>query len=259
MLNEKTILRLVLTATLGTGLVSAAANAAEADGWTGFYAGASAGPQFDVSKWKATSVGPNDTYGVDPTTAEQTLDAAHFRLGGFVGWSMLAAPGILAGVEGDIYGLTGPSAVTKPGLPGASYFGAAPADTISEGQRYDASLRGRVGTWVDPDLLLYGTAGVAFRDLFLKGNCPGNGAASWCGVPEAATLSRTLTGWTVGAGGESRINDRWSVRLEYRYAGYGSTNVSMFGANNQGADAIGGKVDLNTHIVTLGVAYHFGM
>jgi outer membrane immunogenic protein len=252
MLQKKIVSHLVLTAILAL----TAGMAAKAEDWTGFYAGVSAGPQFDQSKFKTSSVGPNNVFGISGN-AEQKFNDGDGRIGAFAGWQMTVAPAVIAGVEGDITALVD-SSNDKPGLPGISYNGATPSDTIGEKQNYDASLRGRLGTMIEPDTLVYGTAGGALRSLDVRGYCPGTGVTSWCGVSEGEIQTKTLIGWTAGIGAETKLMDKWAVRLEYRYADYGNKTLTLFSSANQGTDQVGGKVNLNSQIITLGIVYHFG-
>jgi outer membrane immunogenic protein len=251
MTDKKTISALVLVALTAMG-----SSATRADDWTGFYAGVSTGPQFDQSKFKSTAVGPNDVYGISGN-AEQKFNDGNGRVGAFAGWQMAVQPRLLAGVEADISGLVD-SEDDQPGLPGVSYNGATPSDYIGEKQNYDASFRGRIGTMVEPNTLVYGTAGGALRNLDIKGYCPGTGVTSWCGVSEGDSQSKTYIGWTAGVGAETKLMDQWAVRLEYRYADYGNKSFTLFSSANQGADQIGGKVNLNTQIITVGIVYHLG-
>ena len=260
MRHRKTTLTLLLAA------LPLAAAGARADGgaesWTGPYAGIAAGPQFDQSTWTATSVGPGNVYGIDPSDSRQRFNDGHGRAGGFVGWSIQPlpdqAPDLLAGIEADIFGIIG-GQTSRPGLPGVAYNGLTPTDTLSQTQSYDASVRARAGSRVTPEVLLYGTAGVAFRDLDIKGNCPASGPSPCCGVSESESQSKTLVGWTAGIGAETVLTGRFTIRAEYRYADYGTITATLFAAANQGADQFSGKTDLSSHIITLGIAYHFGM
>jgi outer membrane immunogenic protein len=250
MLQKRIASRLVLIAAIGL-----AGAAARADDWSGFYVGVAGGAQFDHSKWNATGVGPANVFGVNPATASVQMGESHGRLGGYAGWMTPIATHCEGGLEADIFGAT-TATTRKGGLPGVNYNGAPTFDTVSESQHYDASVRARGGYRVEPGTLVYGSVGVAFREIDLKGNCPGGGG-SWCGVPESQSNSKTLTGWTIGAGVETQLMPQWTVRLDYRYAGFGNTGFTLFGANNQGADQVGAKVDLTSQVVTVGITYHF--
>ena len=53
--------------------------------------------------------------------------------------------------------------------------------------------------------------------------------------PLSITNTTTRTGYTVGAGGESRLWSNWFVRGEYRFADYGTASyVNTVGASPGG-------------------------
>ena len=43
----------------------------------------------------------------------------------------------------------------------------------------------------------------------------------------AGSNSTTRAGWTVGGGAEGRINNEWSVKVEYLYADYGNFDTTL--------------------------------
>ncbi|WP_204277241.1 outer membrane protein, partial [Klebsiella aerogenes] len=67
---------------------------------------------------------------------------------------------------------------------------------------WDASLRGRLGVVVAPNLMAYGTAGMAFQRATAKASC-GSGYA--CTTPLYESFAETQAGWTVGAGLEAAL------------------------------------------------------
>lgn len=243
-------------ASFGAALCVAGA-ASAADIWSGPYAGLSLGAGITSQTWQASSVGLNNSAGVDPSTGSTSLNQSYARFGGHAGYNFPINNVLVGGVEGDILANTG-GKTTKTGIPGVSYFGASAADSISSEVQLDASLRGRLGVKMTPATLIYGTAGLAIQQAKFSGNCPGNSAASWCGVPESGSQTKTLFGYTIGLGAEYAVSDSVSVRLDYRFADFGTTNVNLFGGNNFGADGVASKVNLTTNLITLGVTFHFG-
>src|SRR5271169_4255848 len=67
-----------------------------------------------------------------------------------------------------------------------------------------ATVRGRVGVALD-QVLLYGTGGLALADAKIGASALGVGISD----------SKTLTGWTLGAGVEWMFMPRWSLKAEY--------------------------------------------
>lgn len=76
---------------------------------------------------------------------------------------------------------------------------------------------GRLGTLIKPRILLYGVAG------YTQANLDG---AIW--IKDGPTLYQDdhLDGWFVGGGTEIKVHHRIALKLEYRYADYGSSHAS---------------------------------
>ena len=107
---------------------------------------------------------------------------------------------------------------------------------VDVGSDYLASLRGRVGYAFDR-ALIFATGGVAFTDASAESDDFGGFNLD---------ADDSLTGWTIGAGGEYAFTDNWIGRVEYRY--YDFSNGSL--------DDLG-DVDLGTNTLTVGVGYKF--
>ena len=104
--------------------------------------------------------------------------------------------------------------------------------------RWSGAVRARVGYAIDR-FLPYIAGGVAFGDVKNSGSIRDIGFSE----------SKTLTGWTAGAGIDYAATDNLIVRLEYRYTDYGDKDIDFGGLNvNQ---------DFKTNEVRLGVAYKF--
>lgn len=104
-----------------------------------------------------------------------------------------------------------------------------------------ATVRGRAGVAFG-QVLLYGTAGLALADAKLS--------ASALGV--SISDSKTLTGWTAGAGVEWMFMPRWSVKAEYLYRSFGGQ--TFFAAQFPPGIPTG---TLNVNSGQVGVNYHF--
>lgn len=104
-----------------------------------------------------------------------------------------------------------------------------------------ATVRGRVGVAFD-QVLLYGTAGLALADASLS--------ASAFGVSIAD--SRTMTGWTAGAGVEWMFLPHWSLKAEYLYRSFGGQ--TFFAAQFPPGIPTG---TLNLSSAQVGVNFHF--
>jgi outer membrane immunogenic protein len=105
-----------------------------------------------------------------------------------------------------------------------------------------------------PDLLLYGTGGVAFQNLSATMAC--NGATSpACNFSAIETKNAVLSGYTVGGGVEWKVMRNWLFRGEYRYSNFG-TYKPVFFANSGILEAFA-NVKVSSSIATFGVAYLF--
>jgi len=97
---------------------------------------------------------------------------------------------------------------------------------------WQGSVRARFGYAWDR-FLLYGTGGAAFADAKVAGGD-----------------SKTLAGWTLGAGAEYAFTDSWSGRLEYRYTDFQSATFATPLAGTF-------KDRFNESQVLLGISYKF--
>jgi outer membrane immunogenic protein len=116
------------------------------------------------------------------------------------------------------------------------------------------SARLRLGYAFD-HLLVYGTAGLAVGEFSFKSICDWCGLFSESGATESGSMHQTRVGWTAGAGLQYALNDRLSVRTEYRYTDFGSQteDVSEFWD-----DPYRDTFSLTSHSVRLGVSYALG-
>lgn len=113
-------------------------------------------------------------------------------------------------------------------------------ETFHIKQNWEGSIVGRIGVPVD-NLLLYGLGGASFTHI--TGNYSNLGVS-------APTASDTVAGFTLGVGAEYKFTPSIGGRLEYRYANYGTANVtcSICGPTS---------VDLITNTITVGAVFHF--
>jgi outer membrane immunogenic protein len=215
------------------------------DNWTGFYAGVNGG-----YGWGRTS---NTAAPLDPTTAiflnpnlgffspDQFANSFHQRggvVGGQVGYSRHFSARWVAGLETDIqwanvnddisYGLAFP-----PPNQGVDFI-------VSGARKLEwfGTVRGRIGYLATPDLLLYGTAGLAYGkttasgSVQLTGNTVQLGFFSMdCFNPGppclAGSASRISAGWTAGFGFEYRVFGNLTAKLEYLHVDLGGQSVTL--------------------------------
>jgi outer membrane immunogenic protein len=88
------------------------------------------------------------------------------------------------------------------------------------------TVRPRLGMSIDRTLL-YVTGGLAVARASLNQTVVFAPASVQSGFDSVA-LSNTKVGWTVGGGGEYRINQNWSARAEYLYARFDGNSTTTF-------------------------------
>jgi outer membrane immunogenic protein len=214
--------------------------------WSGFYVGAHAG------------YGWGDT--VDDVGAQPFLPAAiastvnlnpRGGLGGVqVGYNYQVNQMVL-GVQSEFAfaGIHGSNSVLAPN--GGNFTNA--------DQRIDSfgTVRGRVGFTPNNQWLLYGTGGFAFGHARLTTNIITAGTCG-AGICELGSGSKTLTGWTAGAGVEYAFSQKWSVLVEYLYYDLGRISHTATDTTTGTADFKFISANFKGNIVQVGVNYKLG-
>jgi outer membrane immunogenic protein len=106
-------------------------------------------------------------------------------------------------------------------------------------QDWEASLRGRVGYRME-GVMPYATAGITYASFETQ--------YRQLALPFISGDSQAV-GWTIGAGVDVPVNDRWTAVAEYRYTDYGD-NIDAMGT-------IDGPYDISSNQLYLGVNYRF--
>jgi outer membrane immunogenic protein len=212
--------------------------------WTGVYVGANAG-----YGWGNAS---GDTVSGDPASAlflSQTFSssfASSFRQsGGFVGaqagYNWQFSGNWVGGFEADlqaahIAGSNSNVVFLNPGSFGTSF----PFDLNAERNlEWFGTVRGRLGVLATPNLLVYGTAGLAYGKTETSGSVVlANGTVAYtaggfgfkCSGPAtcyAGSGSQTSTGWAAGAGFEDRLSRNLTAKLEYLHVDLGGQTLTL--------------------------------
>jgi outer membrane immunogenic protein len=98
-----------------------------------------------------------------------------------------------------------------------------------------------------PNILLYGTAGVAYgqvKDSFTVSSI----------APATATVKDVKAGWTAGGGIEGAFGGGWSAKLEYLYIDLGKLEQTL--STPFGTETFSSRVTDN--IVRVGLNYRWG-
>src|SRR5262249_660175 len=136
---------------------------------------------------------------------------------------------------------------------GAPFSGVIPPATITPDVKLQCfgPSRPRFGFLATPNILLYGTAGLAY------GQVNESAAVTVTGVGTAVSSFKDVkAGWTAGAGIEATFGGRWSGKIEYLYLDLGKTEQTL-------ATPALGTVASETrrftdNIVRVGVNYRWG-
>ncbi len=124
---------------------------------------------------------------------------------------------------------------------------------------WDGGVSARLGYLSTPNLLVYGTGGVAFQEVSVGATCNAT-ISSFCsaaftdGVARSETASMVKTGWTVGGGVESVLTGNWLGKLEFRYADLGHYSHAFFAGT---LDEVDTDVRLQTYTFLAGIGYKF--
>jgi outer membrane immunogenic protein len=171
-------------------------------------------------------------------------------------------PSWVAGIEGD-YAFYSKSS-TVAGILGCSTAACTggslvpfdlSGDSTSVKNKDDFSLRLRAGFLVTPDILVYGTGGVAFQRVEATVSCNGNTSPA-CSFSGTQTDGTWKPGWTVGGGLEWKLAQNWLLRGEYRYSDFGTWKPDFFRNGTTGVE-IFSDVKVTSQIATAGIAYMF--
>ncbi len=248
--------------------------------WTGIYVGANGG-----YGWRDPTVTytPNDPAALLGTCGGGTcIPPASFNIGGAlvggqVGYNWQYSQEWLAGVEADLDW----SKIKGFGNSNFILFSYGPGTfAATESVRSFGTLRGRLGFIPVSPLLIYATGGLAYGDVEASaimpspksgaGGANAGGFAYACGASTGqancftGASSRTMVGWTVGAGFEYAIMNNMSLKAEYLYADLGSRSINTVatstffnpGFNPASFAANFGMVSIN--VVRVGLNYKFG-
>ena len=256
--------------------------------WSGFYVGGHAGygwghdpftsslgsQQGGIPGFQSFNVPPVTLSGLDP---KGFVGGAHFgynqQWGSWVG-----------GLEVDISGtaMKASTANTSTGSISTSQILFNGVDLItttvtqpvrtsaSQSDSFDllGSARARLGGLVSPNLLLYGTGGLAWTRFVTNTTQTQSVGAAANGSFTADASATTVAvqspvwmfGWVAGVGGEAKIyNSNWLFRVEYLHFDFGDRGGSTL-TNTSGVTATSVQTSghLTADVVRAGISYKFG-
>lgn len=106
-----------------------------------------------------------------------------------------------------------------------------------------ATLAFKTGYLVNPQTLIYGTAGVNHGDFDYT--LSGNG--------ESETVGYTQSGWVLGLGLERKLSERMSLFAEYQYRQFGKTSIYY----RDGSDSLRTEATPKHQNIKLGLNFSF--
>jgi outer membrane immunogenic protein len=202
--------------------------------WTGFYIGAHLG-----GKW-----GDYDLRGDDGAFDEAGSETISLEPEAFIGGFQLGyniqTNGIVIGIEGDVS--FGDASESFTVIPSPDNFARAELGTTG-------TLTARLG-FANGSLLTYIKGGAAWSKLSARGGDLIDGTPN-PDATDTTTVSKTLTGWTIGGGLEYAMTPNWSLKGEYLFMDFGSVS-----STNDDGDSFDHEVEVHTFRV--GLNYKFG-
>jgi len=238
--------------------------------WTGGYLGVGIGGEWGSTRWTTTCFADQS----DPTVLGSCADPAVLIDGSspytfkttslrenMYGGFNLQTNNWVWGMEVEFGYSSGHRTIA--GIPGCIAGGLA-AGCIGNGEStvvrldYDGSMRARAGYVVTPNLLAYGTTGLAFQTFRSTVNCFADvSLVCATGYLSTANAHSTMFGWTGGGGLEWRYR-QYIFRGEYRYSDYGHTDVSYFQPDSSLSQGIHARLHTTTNIAYFGMSYLWG-
>jgi outer membrane immunogenic protein len=244
--------------------------------WTGCYVGLNAGWKGGRFRDRADAPGGTAVIpGVPRTTFPDdhidlgSLDTDSAAGGGQIGCRWETASHWVFGVEADADATDLHGTITQRTLSTTNNT-FVPGDTYDNRSRWEASFKGIIGRSFG-QWLLYGTGGLAVANVSMGANYP---TVVVNGLPfpaSAGSQSKTLTGFTVGAGAAYAITNNLDIGAEYRYSQYTGSDFGLgsvagfcafttaipgqtFGCTNT---TVTGHKDLTTNEVLFRINYKF--
>jgi outer membrane immunogenic protein len=221
--------------------------------WSGSYLGGNSGLSVgrDSTNTPIPALGSNEQFTLNPLGAIG---------GGQIGANWQATPHLVVGVEADLQWSGERTSACVFHCTAVADGGFLAMETISQRLGWLSTARGRVGVTNGP-ALFYATGGVAFSRINTDFSHfdPEGAAGALKPFAAAGSFSQTKSGWTVGAGLETRLFGNWTGRIEYLYVDLGTVTGSIVfsGGGVQGqADTFASRVQ--DHIFRIGVNYKLG-
>jgi len=206
------------------------------DNWSGFYAGVQIGGIKGDADMHAD--------GGSSTIDLNNFDLKSFAGGIHAGYNKLTSEKWLLGLLGEANWM---SADDQMNIGPAGWD---PDFDYKIKQKWETALLARAGKVINDTYMPYIVGGATWTKIggnFIYLPAPGT-------FPEwEDEKTDTVSGWTLGAGFEMKINENLHARLQYRYSDYGDAKLT----HTDGFDYIYETIDYKTHLVQVGLSYYF--
>lgn len=215
--------------------------------WKGFYVGLNAG-----GIWSNSGSASVETYPIYQPLLRDSANSPYYTslngslnigsTSGFIGGGQVGynwQPGYLNnnlvfGFEADIQGVVSTGNTTRsintisPLSNGGSLLNSMNANGNMD---FFGTVRGRLGYLAMPNLLVYGTGGLAYGNVSYSVNLAQNGLNVAGTASQIAWgsgyYSNVQVGWTAGGGAEWMFMPNWSAKVEYLYYDLGDNNLEI--------------------------------
>lgn len=226
--------------------------------WSGFYIGGHGG--YGWSHDASTSLNDPFFSGKFPSFVVSGFDPKG-ALGGLQAGANWQAGSVVGGLEGDISFTDIKGSWAGAPSPVVS-FGTTQTGSAATSGSFDllGSGRGRLGYLVTPNILLYGTGGLAWT-RFVQNTNLSTSNVNPLAPPAFGIFSSTATptwqfGWVAGLGAEARLFDtNWLARLEYLHYDFGNSGSAS--APVVAMPSFRSTGNLTLDVVRAGLSYKF--
>jgi outer membrane immunogenic protein len=231
--------------------------------WTGLYIGGNVGYGWDSGSTgiSALSTDPALAPALAAIFAAGSYPAALSTSGkgviggGQIGYNWQMPSQWLIGLEADLQG---------SGIKGSASQIQTPlvldttATSVTKSIDWFGTVRGRVGFLATPEVLLYGTGGLAYgqtRTSFTTTDVT-SGCVANAFLCANGSSSSVRAGWTAGAGAEAMLGSNWSAKIEYLYVDLGRNSLSV-PSSTVPAIVFNTSAQFREQTVRVGLNYHF--
>lgn len=223
--------------------------------WSGFHAGGFLGATHGRSD--ARTVTGRLQYFVEEDAiqiaraGDNKLGQSNFSGGLALGWDKQFDK-LLVGVEASANSLSFDKDHNR-----GEFYDSAPGTSFNIRQSVRASwmsaVRGRLG-WAQRNWLAYVSGGWAHTKVKLDVTFTDNAFNGY----SQSSKSESMTGPSVGFGGEYALDSKWSIRGDYHYTRFGSiSTVSDVTSTNNPGGTLVHKANLSVHGAFVGLNYRF--